>query len=136
MAKKLSLLGIDYGEANIGLAFGRDGVATPLRVVSGKNSHSAINDIARVVEEYDVDKIIMGLPLSVDGKETAESLVVRKFTKLLKAKIKLPLEFVDEYYTTKATSGIMLNSGVSQKNRRTKDHYSASLILRRYYKQD
>lgn len=131
--KEEGILGIDYGTANIGLAFGRDGVVSPIRVISGKNANSAISEISRVVKEYGASKIVVGLPLTADDKETPKSLEVRKFVKLLKAKIKLPVEFVNEFYTSKDASIVMLNVGVSQKGRRVDDHYSASLILKRYF---
>lgn len=135
MSSKSSILGIDYGETNIGLAFGRGGEVTPIRIISGKNPHTAISEIARTVVEYDVDKIVIGLPLSLENKETPQSLKVRHFAKLLKSKIKKPVEFVNEFSTSKKATKVMLNMGVSQRRRETKDHFSAALILRNYYRQ-
>jgi putative Holliday junction resolvase len=136
MDSKVGVLGIDYGSANIGLAFGRGEIVTPIRIISGKNPFTAISEILRVIKEYDIGKIVMGLPLTVDDKETPKSLEVRKFAKLLKIKAKIPIEFVNEFYTSKDASEVMLNSGVSQKNRRMDDHYSASIILKRYFRDE
>ena len=130
-----ALLGIDYGEANIGLAYGREGLVTPIRVISGKNEHTAISTILRVVEEYDIDRFILGLPLTLGDRETPKSQQVRRFARLLKSKSKLPLDFVSEFHTSKDAAGLMLSSGVSQKGRRIDDHYAASLILKRYFRQ-
>jgi putative Holliday junction resolvase len=135
MAKAESVLGIDYVESNIGLAFGRADSVTPLRVISGKNVDTAITEIARVIEDYDVDKLVIGLPLNIQGKETPESIKVRQFAKRLRIKIKKPLKFVDEHSSTKKAGKVMLNLGVSQKRRRTKDHFSAAIILRKYFRE-
>ncbi len=136
MPKAESVLAIDYGESNIGIAFGRDGTVTPLRVISGKNADTAITEIARIIEDYDVDKLVLGLPLNMQGKETPESIKVRQFAKRLKIKIKKPLVFVDEHSSTKNATKMMLNLGVSQKRRRTKDHFSAAIVLKKYFRQN
>ncbi len=133
--KSESILAIDYGEARIGLAFGRDGISTPLKVISGKNHHTAIAEIAKMANSYDASKIVMGLPLTLEDKETPESLEVRKFTKLLRIKLKKPVEFVNEFRSSEEAPEIMIDMGISKKSRRTKDHYSAALILRRYYRE-
>lgn len=130
----ISILGVDYGDSRVGLAFGRDGVVTPIRVVSGKDPHTAVSRIARVVKEYNIDEIVVGLPLTAEGKETPKSQEVRRFANLLKSKIKKPVHFENEHSTTKGATKLMLNMGVSQKRRRTKDHYSAAIILRKYYR--
>ena len=136
MPKAESVLAIDYGESNIGIAFGRDSTVTPLRVISGKNADTAITEIARIIEDYDVDKLVLGLPLNMQGKETPESIKVRQFAKRLKIKIKKPLVFVDEHSSTKNATKMMLNLGVSQKRRRTKDHFSAAIVLKKYFRKN
>ncbi len=135
MAKVESVLGIDYGEANIGLAFGRAGAAKPLHVISGKNSNAAAAKILHIIRDYNVDELVLGLPLTFEGKETPQSLKTRKFAKILKIKSKKPVTFIDEHSTTKKASKVMLNSGVPQKSRQTKDHYSAAVILKRYFRE-
>lgn len=135
MSKEPSLLGIDYGESNIGIAFGRAGSVNPLRVISGKSKETAISEILRIVEDYDIDKIVLGIPLTFEGKETPKSLEVRKFAKLMRIKIKKPVIFVNEHSTSKKATKVMLNMGVPQKARQEKDHYSAALILKKYFRE-
>lgn len=128
-----SLLGIDYGSANIGLAFGSVGLVLPLRVVSGKNEASAVTEISRVIVENKIDKVVIGLPLTLNGKDTSVSGNVRRFSKLLKTRVGIPVEFVNEYGTTIGSIEAAVEMGVPQKKRREIDHLSASLILKRYY---
>jgi putative Holliday junction resolvase len=127
------LLGIDYGETNIGLAFGLNDLVSPLKIISGKNTESAISEIARYVIDNKVDKILMGLPITPDGKETMMSRKVRRFSKLLKMRTKKPLEFVNEYRTSEESVTEAVNLGISKKRRRKIDHLSAALIVKEYY---
>ena len=127
------LLGIDYGDANIGLAFGREGLTTPLKVISGKNTQVAIADIVRISFENKINRIIMGLPLTFDGKETPQSIKIRRFAKTLKIYLKKPLNFVNEVSTTEEAVSEMVRTAHPRKSRRHPDHFSASLILKRFY---
>lgn len=127
------LLGIDYGETNIGLAFGRAGLATPLRVINAKNRDSAINEIVTYTLENRVNRIIVGLPLTADKKETAESQKVRHFTKHLQLRLNKPVEFVNEYLSSVEALSSAIEQGVPQKRRRSIDHLSAAVILKKYY---
>ncbi len=130
------ILGIDYGASRIGLAFGRDGIVAPLRVISGRDSLSAITDILRLAKDYKASKIIIGLPLSASGKETPESMEVRKFAKLLRARTQIPVLFINELYSSKEAFPMMLNAGISQKSRREDDQFSATIILNRYFEDE
>ena len=127
------LLGIDYGETNIGLAFGINELVSPLKIVSGKNSENAISEITRYIIDNKVDKVLMGLPITPDGKETMMSRKVRRFAKLLKMRAKKPLEFVNEYRTTEESITEAVNLGISKKRRQKIDHLSAALIIKEYY---
>uniref|UniRef100_A0A7C4XMH0 Putative pre-16S rRNA nuclease n=1 Tax=candidate division WWE3 bacterium TaxID=2053526 RepID=A0A7C4XMH0_UNCKA len=127
------LLGIDYGETNTGLAFGRSGLVAPLEVIDSKNIEVLIEKISRIVIENKITKLIVGLPLDWDNKETAQSLKVRKFVKRLKLRVKRPVEFVSEHGTTKEAIEGAIKSGYSMKRRQTNDHLSAAIIVKRYY---
>lgn len=127
------VLGIDYGDTNIGLALGRNKLSTPIKVISGKNTEAAIAELNRIVVENKVLKFVMGLPLTPEGKETKQSLKIRRFAKILKIRSKKPVEFVNEASTTEEAETEMLDTGISKKRRGVKDAYSAALILKRYY---
>lgn len=127
------VLGIDYGETKTGLAFGRAGLASPLEVLNSKNERVLINEINKIIVQNKIDKVVVGLPLGFDGKETKQSLKVRKFAKSLRVIVKKPVVFVTEYGTTKDSVKNAIKAGVSQKSRRVDDHFSAALILKRYF---
>jgi|SRR3989344_5417311 len=127
------ILGIDYGEANIGLAFGRNGFVSPLMVISTRNEMTAIHEIIRVALENKTDFFVIGLPLGYDHRDTRQSNKVRLFSKKLKIFSKKPVEFVDEYNSTNEGLENALGEGINKKTRRTTDQYSAGVIIKAFY---
>ena len=127
------LLGIDFGEANIGIALGRNGIVSPIKIVDGKDQARAINEIYRIAIENKADKFIMGLPLDHAGRETKQSLSTRTFSKLLKIRTKKPLEFVDEHGSSMEALELAIDTEIPMKKRILKDHLSAAIILHHYY---
>jgi len=128
-------LGVDYGERNTGLAFGRVGLVSPFKVLDSKNQDSLVSEMARVVATEKISKVVMGLPTDVEGRDTAQSLKIRQFAKVLRIKLKRPVEFVSEYGTSEEALSSQIRAGVSRKGRRTNDHYSAALILKRFFRE-
>lgn len=131
--KSATLLGVDYGKRNIGLALGRNGLTTPLEIVSAKNIPTALTTINRIVIENKVDLIIVGLPLTSDEKDTLESLDARKFLKLLKVNTKRPVEVQNEYGSSIKALEEAIDLGTPEKKRKTNDDLAAAYILRLYY---
>lgn len=127
------LLGIDYGEHKVGLAFGRSDVVMPLKIVGAKDRDAALKEIIQVAKTNHVTKLVIGLPLSFDKKENAQSKAVRQFTKLLNHYLKLPFEFIDEYGTSDDAQGYLVLAGATKNRREMDDAIAAALILKRYY---
>ncbi|MFH1899613.1 MAG: Holliday junction resolvase RuvX [Patescibacteria group bacterium] len=128
-----TILCVDFGKANIGTALGRNGLVMPLEVISGKNINTALFKINRLIVENKVEKLVVGLPLTLDDKETAQSSETRRFAKILKVTTKRPVDFQNEYETTRAALNEAIDTDVSEKRRRSNDHLAAAFILRRYY---
>ena len=126
-------LGIDFGKTNIGLAIGRNGLVTPLEIIPGKNIENSLNQISRTIIENKVTKIVVGLPLTADGKDTTESLEIRRFAKLLKVTTKRAVEFQNEYGTSKAALEEAIDLDTPKNKRGTNDHLAAALILKMYF---
>ncbi len=129
------LVAIDYGRTNIGIAFGRNGLVAPIMVISGKDTQTALHNINRTIIENGVTKTIMGLPLTADGKETQLSREVRRFARLLKTFSKRPLEFYNEYNTSVEAETEAREKNLANKRSTSKDHLSAAVILKKYYKE-
>ena len=89
-------------------------------------------------EEEEVEKIVFGLPSHRDGNPTYLVAEIEKFVKLLsKAYPNLAIDYQNENYTSAQAQQIILNSGLTKKQRQDKtrlDKISAVLILQRYLK--
>lgn len=131
--RKAVLLGIDFGSTNIGLALGTNSLVTPLLIINGKNLESAIVEINRAVVENKVEKLIVGLPLTLEEKDTKQSLEIRRFAKVLKVMTKRPVDFQNEYETTRNALEEAIKTDISEKKRKSNDHLAAALILKSYY---
>lgn len=95
------VLGIDYGRKRIGLACTDPlGITVqPLETLHGEPG-KAIEPIAALCAEREVDRIVVGLPYNMDGTEGEMAKEVRAFAARLAARIRLPLEFTDERLTS------------------------------------
>jgi len=78
-------LGLDIGDRKTGVAISDpDGVlATPLTVIERRNQEDVIADIIKLVEQYKVECIVVGLPYSLDGHLTQQAMKVKDFTEKL-----------------------------------------------------
>lgn len=130
-----TFLGVDYGESNTGVALGRNGLVSPLRVLSNMDATNVIRELNRTAIENHVTQIVMGLPTTADGRETRESAAVRKFAKLFKIYSKKSVVFQNEFRSSIESMEESLKYGVSQKRRKKIDHFSAALILKRFFEE-
>jgi len=129
------LIAIDYGEKRIGIA-----ITDPLNIfvyplVTLSNDSKYFSVFKKIIEDYHVVKIILGYPLKENGEESVTSKAVLKFKEELEGKINLPVELMDERYSSEIAKQRMLESVVSKKKRRDKsllDKNAAAIILEDY----
>lgn len=94
------LLGIDYGEKNIGLAISDEDQKFSFEYDIWP-AYEFFERIEGLIAEQDIGKIIVGLPLNMEGKETPKTLEVKSFIETLRKQIDLPVETSDERLTSK-----------------------------------
>jgi putative Holliday junction resolvase len=83
-----------------------------------------------LLEEYDVELLVCGLPLSLDGSERAQAVRVRDVAQRISDTYKLPLQFVDERLSSAEAKLILKQTGYRERDIRGKtDRIAASLIL-------
>ena len=129
-------LGLDLGSKRIGVALcdPEERVATPLTVVerSKSRSHDHAN-IARLVEEYGVEAVVVGLPLNMSGKVTAAAQSAKEETEQLRAALGIPVHLYDERLTTvTANRSLMEMEMKSDARRRVVDKVAAAVMLQAY----
>ncbi len=96
----MNVLSIDYGDVRIGLAHSSidHKIALPLKVI--KNNQALWNELEQVIREYEIDHILVGLPLNFKSTDTQQTLKVRKFIQELKSKFPITVEEYDERLTS------------------------------------
>jgi putative Holliday junction resolvase len=96
------VLALDYGSAKCGAAVSDPtGVlATPLESISDPDSERGLGEIARLVSERGVEEVVVGLPVSLSGKEGTQAAEARRFAARLGAHLDVPVTTYDERYTT------------------------------------
>jgi putative Holliday junction resolvase len=99
------VLALDYGSARTGVAVSDPtGVlATPLDVVTKANTRKGIERLATIVRETGAVRVVVGLPLSLSGRDSAQTQEARAFADRLAARLgeDVPVELYDERFTTR-----------------------------------
>ncbi|MBU0647862.1 Holliday junction resolvase RuvX [Patescibacteria group bacterium] len=100
--EKKNYLAIDYGEKNVGIAYKtHDNPIVPSDSISYQTLPELIKRITNICNEKHIHQIIIGLPLNLKGEKAQQAKIVEEFSQALGQKIKLPIEFIDERFTSK-----------------------------------
>jgi len=123
-------LGIDYGRRRIGLALSDPTllIATPLIIIENRGIKKTVLQIWDIIQKNDVKQIVIGLPLHANGDESEMSQEARRFGDVFVA-LGLPVEYVDERYTSCEAESLIGNQGQSKN---LIDKVAASIILQIY----
>ena len=133
----MRILGIDYGDARVGVAITDalnitvQGLETIQRNQSDKNVLKRLDEI---LKEYEVETIVVGLPLNLKGEKTERTNITEKFIHKLKCKYnKIKIETMDERLTTVEAHKTMNFLNVDKNKKRSiVDTISAVYILEAY----
>ncbi len=128
-------LGLDIGDRWIGVALSDPGgiLASPFSVIERIDDAQAIAAIADIINKEQVGKIVVGLPLSLDGSLSGQAEKVNDFARKLSEHIKTPMEFRDERLTTVMAQRLKRASGGKKGRGKTRyDSQAAALILQSY----
>ena len=96
------MLALDYGRARCGCAVSDPtGVlATPIEAVPRPASRRGLARLRSLVSELDADRVLVGLPLSLSGADSAQTEETRAFAARLQSAVSVPVELYDERFTT------------------------------------
>jgi putative Holliday junction resolvase len=128
-------LGLDVGEKRIGVSIGDTEafMARPLDVIRRRSRGEDFAVIAGFVTEWEVSRIVAGLPLTTEGDIGPQARRVKRYIRELGRVVLVPIDWVDERYTTVDAHEIMQTVGYSSKKRREQvDAVAAALILQSY----
>ena len=131
-----TLLGFDYGTKRIGVAVGQDitRTVTPLTTLHSQNNKPDWDAISKLITEWQPDRLVVGLPLHLDGSVQALTESVQRFGNQLKGRYNLPVEMVDERLTShEAETELAARGGETAKA--DIDALAAALILQSWLDQ-
>lgn len=126
-----SLIGIDPGSKRIGIAvsdFQRI-IASPKCVVKRTKRESVIDQILKLILEYESTGIVIGLPVNMNGTLGPRAQAAKQLANNIIAKADLPIAFQDERLTTAQAERIMLDAGMSRQRRSLSVDASAATII-------
>jgi len=129
------ILGIDYGSKRVGLAISDELgiIAFPLSVIENISPRRVAEAICKIVYERQVEALVLGLPVSMNGTKGPAVENVEKFAEVLKRHVNIPIKFWDERLSTKIAERAMIEGGMSRAHRRECiDKATAQIILQSY----
>lgn len=135
----MRVLGVDYGDSRVGVAISDPLMVTanPLPVLDGRGGRKQIAvQIATLIAQWNVDIVVIGYPVNMDGSKGPRVKITEKFARELEvACVNLhPVEIVfwDERLTTRMADRAMIEMNVHQRQKGVSDEIAAMLILQNY----
>jgi len=128
-------MGIDYGDARVGIAVGDTElrVSTAVCTLEVKGMRDAVKKVCAKRDELGAECFALGLPKNMDGSESFRAEKSRAFAEMLQEESGLPVEFVDERLSTvEAYTYLNISDYNGAKRRRVIDALSAQIILQSY----
>ena len=98
----MRVLALDYGAARCGVAVSdpTGTLATPLEPVLRPGTKNGLKRLVEIVQELGAELVVVGLPVSLRGGDSAQTREVRQFADRLDARVGVPVELYDERFTT------------------------------------
>jgi len=126
--KPMTILAFDYGTRRIGVAVGNTEtrVSQALKTITVTSTDGLFQEIDSLLKEWQPDQLVVGLPTHPDGAEHEMTQKARRFGNQLQGRFHLPVEWVDERYTSAVLEG-------DPQMHDNLDAHSAALILEQYF---
>ena len=128
------ILGIDYGEKNIGLAVSdpSNNFSFPLKTI--QNDDNLINNLKEIILSKGITTAVVGWPINLKGGPKQKTKEVEIFIETLKNSLEIKIEKIDERLSTKEAYNLLMQSKelIHSKKKKNTDKLAASLILQKY----
>lgn len=127
----MAILGLDVGEKRIGVALADGLIAIPLTVINRAGEEIDLERVLALAQEHGVERIVVGLPRSLDGSIGRQAERVLDFSRALSQHV--PVDTWDERLSTVAAERLLLDTGMKREKRKEKrDAMAAAIILQAY----
>ncbi|BAJ01018.1 Holliday junction resolvase RuvX [Shewanella violacea] len=132
----ITVLGFDYGTKSIGIAIGQSltGTANPIGSIKAVDGIPKWEEIGMLIEEWQPDMVVVGLPLNMDGTEQEITQRAKKFANRIKGRFGVKIATQDERLTTAdAKARLFELGGYKALTKGQVDAMSAVLIIESYF---
>lgn len=134
----MRVIGLDYGSKTVGVALSDELMLTaqPLTTIHRDRPtklRQTLAQIEQIIEQYDVDRIVVGWPKKLDNEEGERCEKTKEFGDMLENRTGLEIIYQDERLTTAQADGVLGQGGIRKDKRKQYiDKMAASLILQNY----
>ena len=134
----MRIMGLDYGSKTVGVAISDELLLTAQgkEIIRRKEENKLRRTLARIeelIQEYGVEKIVLGLPLNMDESVSERSELCVEFGDKIERRTGIPVEMLDERLTTVEADEIMNEAGIKGRDRKEYvDMIAAQIILQDY----
>jgi putative Holliday junction resolvase len=131
----MRILGLDVGDKRIGVAISdpEEILATPLAIITREDDKKAIADIIELVDRHGVERIVVGMPYSLNGSIGGQANKVMDFAERLSKHTTASMKTWDERLSTVAVERLLREAGSKKTGKRAKrDAAAAAFILQGY----
>lgn len=128
-------MGIDFGKARIGIALSDplSIIASPFQTYVRVSFEKDLKYLSNLIKEKNIDTVVFGLPLQMDGEEGQMAKDTRFFADSLKEHNNVKIVFEDERLTSVEAEELLINANVKRKERKMLiDKIAAQIILEQY----
>ena len=128
------VLGLDPGTRRVGVAVSDPlGITAQPRTVLDGGDPRLMEEIARLAAELGAERIVVGLPVSLNGTEGPSAAAARAFAAAVGEATGLPVELADERFTSVSAERVLVQAGLSGRRRRAvRDRVAAAVMLQAY----
>lgn len=129
------LMGIDYGDVRIGIAFSDllQIICSPYETYKRIGEEQDLNYLVKLIKEKEVETVVFGLPLNMDGTEGDRAVKTREFASKLNSLINVNIVFYDERLSSVEAEELLISANVKRQDRKNLiDKVAAQIILESY----
>lgn len=132
------ILGLDVGTKTVGVAvsdpFGWTAQGIEIISINEAKEEFGLTRLAEIIKEYEVNKVVIGLPKNMDGTLGERAVASQNYGELVTEEFGLPVEYEDERLTTVQANRMMIEEGDVSRKKRKKviDKVAAMMILQNY----
>ena len=129
------ILALDYGDKKIGVAISdpMQIIAKPFKTLNNTTNKNILLDLNEIISEYDINKIIVGLPITLKNKYSIQTEKVSTFIEFLKENLSIYVDSYDERLSSKIAIQSLIKQGIKTgHNKREIDKTAAAIFLQNY----